>query len=174
MGKENQRSLFSAIRSILVLAIVLLLCIQFWPFSAAGRIEPSFEALFEPHPNDYLKLPPNRAPTNLTEQAFRLYSEERYDQALILFDQIPYHPKSEDIQLFRACALLVQEQFQPAMESLKKISSNSDYYHPALWYQILIYLQLEQENQAKKLLTNYLSLQPTFKREEALALQKNL
>ena len=116
-----------------------------------------------PYPNDYLKIAPNLAASTFKEQTFKLYDQGRFDQALILFDELPQYDLDESTAFFRANALIAQQQYDLALPILSGISAKSEYYLQAQWYQILLHLKKEEYQIAKKKLENFKQIQGAFK-----------
>ena len=127
-----------------------------------------------PYPNDWLDIQSGIAAPNLKTQAFKLYEEGRYDQALILFDEMPYHQRDEGYSFFRAQTLLALQQYDNAQTTLTQIAQENPYYLQALWYQILLSLQKGKIMDGKLRLETYLQLKPSFKLEEAQELLGSL
>ncbi len=126
------------------------------------------------YPNEYLRIDPKISSQTILQQAFRLYEERRYDQALILFDEYLSGKSDEDVLFYRSNTLFSLGQFDLAAQGFKKISAASRYYHPSLWYRALLLLKGGDREAAKKLLENYLSLSTTYKRREAKQLLNRL
>ncbi len=132
--------------------------------------ELDIDQLYVPHKNDRIKIVKGRAATNITEQAFKLYEEGRYDQALILFDELLKEKKDNNLEFYRANTLFAMQQYQVALEDFRKIPVESDYYPSALWYQALILLKLNKGNEAEASVELLQTEYPAFKNEEAALL----
>ena len=175
MVRENSGLPPLQVRAVLIWSLSLSLAFHCCGCAADRTAKPiSFNLLFEPYSNDLAPIPAGTAPATLREQALRLYSGQRYDQAQILFDELIRKPANEDLLLFRACNLLALGQHQAALTDLEKISSASRYYHPALWYRALALWQSGRLIASSELLDKYLSLDPEFMKAEAVRLREYL
>lgn len=89
------------------------------------------------------------AAQRLREQAFRLYDEQRYDQALVLFDELLKGQKDPELLFFTGNTLLVLGQYQNALRTFQEVPQGHDRFLSSQWYAGLASLQLEQVDQAK-------------------------
>ena len=86
-----------------LLFIVLLVASLTWSCSSATNADNHelFKEYFAPAENDLVKTDSGAAAQRLNEQAFRLYDQQRYDQALILFDELLKGQKTPDLLFFK-------------------------------------------------------------------------
>lgn len=126
-----------------------------------------------PYPNDFLKIPENRAARTIDEQAFIMYNQNRFDQANILFNEVlKQEPPQLDILFFKANALFALQQWQASIAHLNLVQPNSRYYFPAQWLKVLILLKQGKIPDALDNLEKYLAAGTSYKQEEAKKLFK--
>lgn len=140
--------------------------------SPSASIEVILQEELTPFPNNWIEITPGIAASSLKVHGFKLYEEKRYDQALIIFDEIPVNEMDEGVPFFRANILLALDQYEAAQNAFQAIDANSPFYKESLWYQILLLLRQNQIKQAHTLIDNYQDLGFDFKKEEINNLQQ--
>lgn len=101
-----------------------------------------FKQFFVPHENDVVRIEAGFAAQGLREQAFRLYDQKRYHQALILFDELLQAQSDAEIVFFKGNILLALGQYQNAYSNFQQIPANDKRYAAAQWYTALASLML--------------------------------
>jgi tetratricopeptide (TPR) repeat protein len=108
---------------------------------------------FTPYPNEVATTESGVAPSTLAGQAMTLYEEERYDQAIILFNELIQAEGSPEKRyswiFYKANAELAQGQYQNALSTFSYLPSDHPLYEDAQWYRGLVLLQLNQRKEAK-------------------------
>ncbi len=114
------------------------------------------EDYFQPFPNQIVNINSAAAASSMGDQAMRLYEEGRYDQAIILFNeliQIEGAPaKSYSWIFYKGNAELAQGQLDNALKSFAYIPSDHPNHQDAQWLNSLIFLQKGEKERAKSLL----------------------
>ncbi len=108
-----------------------------------------FKEHFTPTKNDIVKTDAGAAAQRLNEQAFRLYDQQRYDQALILFDELLKGQKAPDLLFFKGNTLLTLGQYQAALDVFLEVPEEHQRFADSQWYAGLASLKLERFTQAK-------------------------
>lgn len=101
-----------------------------------------FKQYFQPAKNDVVNTMDGAAAQQLHEQAFRLYDQERYHQALLLFDEVLRVDKNPDFVFFKANTLLILGQYQSAYQSFVAVSAEHKRYAESQWYAALAAMML--------------------------------
>ena len=111
---------------------------------------------FTPYPNEVVLVKKGAAPSTMAGQAMKLYEEGRYDQAIILFNELVQIEGSVEKRyswiFYKGNAELAQNQYQKALTTFSYLPSDHPLYKDSRWYVSLIYLQLGQIKEAKKTL----------------------
>lgn len=132
-----------------------------------------FKQFFVPHENDVVKIADGFAAQGLREQAFRLYDQKRYHQALILFDELSRGQSDAEIGFFKGNILLALGQYQNAYSNFQQIPTGDKRYAAARWYSALASLMLGEgpplDHQLKEIIA-----QDTLYKEPAQHLLKLL
>lgn len=84
--------------------------------------------------------------------AMRLYDQQRYEEAVKVFDTaLTKNPDNINLQFYKALSLMSIGQADSAIVQLQQVLENTQdqWYEPARWYLGLAYLQSGQVNQAK-------------------------
>lgn len=102
-----------------------------------------FKQYFQPAKNDVVNTMDGAAAQQLHEQAFRLYDQERYHQALLLFDEVLRVDKNPDFLFFKANTLLVLGQYQSAYQSFVAVPAENQRYADSQWYAALAAMMLD-------------------------------
>ena len=134
-----------------LLSLVLLVVTFNWSCTSAnsGDHHELFQEFFKPTDNDVVKTDAGAAAQRLNEQAFRLYDQQRYDQALILFDELLKGQKTPDLLFFKGNTLLILGQYQAALDVFLEIPEEHRRFGDSQWYAGLASMKLEQVDQAK-------------------------
>ncbi len=109
-----------------------------------------FKQYFLPAQNDVINTAEGAAAQQLHEQAFRLYDQERYHQALLLFDEVLRVDKNQDILFFKANTLLVLGQYQSAYQFFMEIPADSQRYMDSQWYAALSAMRMGDNEKGKQ------------------------
>ena len=146
---QSQSPIFRWASTPLLSYFILVLLI--WSCSASSRVDHQqlFKQYFSPTENDWIKTNAGQAAQRLQEQAFRLYDEQRYDQALILFDELLKGQRDPNLLFFTGNTLLVLGQYQNALRIFQEVPEGHDRFVASQWYAGLASMQLEQIAQAK-------------------------
>lgn len=107
-----------------------------------------FKQYFQPAKNDVVNTMEGAAAQQLHEQAFRLYDQERYHQALLLFDEVLRVDKKPDFLFFKANTLLVLGQYQSAYQSFVTVPVEDQRYADSQWYAALAAMMLGNNEQS--------------------------
>ncbi len=134
-----------------LLSIVLLVTSLTWSCSSATSADHHelFKEYFTPTENDLVKTDSGEAAQRLNEQAFRLYDQQRYDQALILFDELLKGEKTPDLLFFKGNTLLTLGQFQVALDVFLEVPEDHERFADSQWYAGLASLRMDRITQAK-------------------------
>ena len=134
-----------------LLSIVLLVASLTWSCSSATSADyhELFKEYFVPAENDLVKTDAGAAAQRLNEQAFRLYDQQRYDQALILFDELLKGQKTPDLLFFKGNTLLTLGQYQAALEIFLQVPEDHQRFSDSQWYAGLASLRMDRITQAK-------------------------
>lgn len=134
-----------------LLYIFLLIASLTWSCSSANSADHDelFKAYFSPTENDLVKTDSGAAAQRLNEQAFRLYDQQRYDQALILFDELLKGQQAPDLLFFKGNTLLTLGQFQAALDVFLKVPEDHRRFADSQWYAGLASLRMDRITQAK-------------------------
>ncbi len=152
-SEESKRnSGFSVMKIAASLALLLVAGTLYFYFGS--MYNPSYLAneAFEPYPNRFRTLGENDNSDFM--KGLDAYDEQDYGQAIALLSKIePENEKYIDAQFYLGVANLGSEQYQNALAPLKfVVTSESLYEGSANWYLCLVYLQLDQEENAKDIL----------------------
>ncbi len=101
-----------------------------------------FKQYFQPAKNDVVNTIDGAAAQQLHEQAFRLYDQERYHQALLLFDEVLRVDENPDFLFFKANTLLVLGQYQSAYQAFTAVPAQNKRYTDSQWYAALAAMML--------------------------------
>jgi tetratricopeptide (TPR) repeat protein len=88
--------------------------------------------------------------------AMRLYDQQRYEEAVKVFDTaLTKDPDNINLQFYKALSLMSIGQADSAIVQLKQVLENTQdpWYEPARWYLGLAYLQSGDVSQAKGIFT---------------------
>jgi len=111
-----------------------------------------FKQYFQPAKNDVVNTMDGAAAQQLHEQAFRLYDQERYHQALLLFDEVLRVDKNADFLFFKANTLLMLRQYQSAYQAFAAVPVENQRYADSQWYAALAAMMLgDNENSLRHL-----------------------
>ena len=124
-----------------------------------------FKQYFLPAQNDIINTAEGAAAQQLHEQAFRLYDQERYHQALLLFDEVLRVDKNLDILFFKANTLLALGQYQSAYQYFMEIPADSKRYMDSQWYAALSAMMTGDIKNSKQYLGNISKTKSTYKEE---------
>jgi tetratricopeptide (TPR) repeat protein len=137
-----------------------------------------FAQHFEPYPNVERVITRNQQNAeSLDMQAYANYELGRYQEAVLLFDQlIAAEPENLSHRFYRALANLTLDQAASAIPELKKVaqSDTSRYASAANWFLALAYLQKERLEEARSLLDQISKQSQHPYHEEALALLQQI
>jgi tetratricopeptide (TPR) repeat protein len=108
---------------------------------------------FTPYPNEVATIESGVAPSTMAGQAMKLYEEERYDQAIILFNELIQSEGSPEKRyswvFYKGNAEMAQDQYQNALSTFSYLPADHPLYEDAQWYRGLLLLQLNQIKEAK-------------------------
>lgn len=108
---------------------------------------------FLPYPNEIATIEKGVAPNTMAGQAMKLYEEKRYDQAIILFNELIQIEGTTEKRyswiFYKANAELAQGQYQNALKTFSYLPSGHILFEESQWYIGLISLQQGQITQAK-------------------------
>jgi len=111
---------------------------------------------FTPYPNKVLTIDYSRAASRMEDQAMRLYEQERYDQAVILFNELIQQETSVEGRynwvFYKGNAQLAQGSVEAARATFSYIPENEKLYPESLWCQALCLLHLNRLEEARQLL----------------------
>lgn len=124
-----------------------------------------FKEYFLPAPNNIINTAEGAAAQQLHEQAFRLYDQERYHQALLLFDEVLRVDKNLDILFFKANTLLVLGQYQSAYQVFMEIPTDSQRYIDSQWYAALAAMMTGDNKNSRQHLENISKTKSTHQTE---------
>lgn len=124
-------------------AALLFFAFRLWMNPQPPPADPSalFDRYFRPAEYQQTQLPPGMVAQTLRQQAFRLYREGRYDQALILFNELLRPGDDPELLFFRANTQLSLGEPAPAVADLNKIPQTHDLFPFAQWYLALALLK---------------------------------
>lgn len=133
------------------LPLLLFTSFLLWSCSATTEtdLQQLFKENFSPAKNNLVKTDTGMAAQRLREQAFRLYDEQRYDQALILFDELRKGQEDPGLLFFTGNTLLVLGQYQNAQRTFQEVPEEHPRFLSSQWYAGLASLQLGQSEQAQ-------------------------
>ncbi len=134
-----------------LLSIVLLFIVCNWSCSSPNHADHDelFKEHFSPTENDMVKTDTGAAAQRLNEQAFRLYDQQRYDQALILFDELLKGKQAPDLLFFKGNTLLILGQYQAAIDAFLQIPEEHRRFADSQWYAGLASVKLVRIAEAK-------------------------
>lgn len=134
-----------------LLSLALLVITYNWSCTSTNSADHHelFKTFFKPMDNDVVKTDVGAAAQRLNQQAFRLYDQQRYDQALILFDELLKGQKATDLLFFKGNTLLILGQYQAALDVFLEIPKDDKRFGDSQWYAGLASMKLEQVDQAK-------------------------
>ncbi len=114
------------------------------------------EDYFQPYPNKVLAIDSSVAATTLEDQALRLYEQKRYDQAIVLFDElIQTESRVEERYtwlFYKGNAQLAQGQLEKAIDTFDYLPADHPLYEDSRWYMALALLQLDRQEEAREVL----------------------
>ena len=134
-----------------LLCIILLVVSFSWSCASSNDTDyhELFKEHFNPSENDLVKTDAGEAAQRLNEQAFRLYDQQRYDQALILFDELLKGQKAPDLLFYKGNTLLTLGQYQAALDVFLEVPEDHKRFADSQWYAGLASIKLELVTQAK-------------------------
>lgn len=134
-----------------VLPVLFIVALLIWSCSSSEGADHHelFKEYFSPTSNDLVKTNTGEATQRLNEQAFRLYDQQRYDQALILFDELLKGQKDPNLLFYKGNTLLILGQYQSALQIFQTMPEGHGRYLSSQWYAGLASLKLGQLTQAK-------------------------
>ncbi len=108
---------------------------------------------FSPFPNEITATESGVAPSTMAGQAMKLYEEGRYDQAIILFNELIQVEGSVEQRyswiFYKGNAEMAQGQLQNALTTFSYLPGDHPLYEESQWYRGLLFLQLGQSKEAK-------------------------
>ncbi len=114
------------------------------------------EDYFQPYPNKVLTIDSSIAATTLAGQALRLYEQKRYDQAVVLFDELIQVERQVEARyrwlFYKGNAQLGQGQLEKALDTFSYIPGTHPLYEDSRWYMALAFLQMDNKNAAREAL----------------------
>lgn len=135
-------------------AALLLLAAAFWFLGREPAPTDLYASCFEPRKNTLVVVQRAEGKESLVQQAFRLYENEDYEEALDAFAALPDTASNDDIAFYRANALMAVGRTGEAIPILQEVIRNgeSQYPDPAKWYLALAYIDEAQYAAARPLL----------------------
>jgi len=154
-------------------SVALLITAYFIFFHTGSEPEELFAEYFEPYPA--LAYAPNRNDTvaeNLKEQAFGAYSNENYDEAINLFQQILEKEDEPVVWFYLGNAYLAGNQPENAIQAFNKtLENNTDVTNQSQWFLALSYLANNNPDRAVDVLEQLSNTNSTYKNKAEQLLQ---
>lgn len=108
---------------------------------------------FTLYPNKAAAVESGVAPSTMVGQAMKLYQEGRYDQAVILFNELIQTEGNVEKRyswiFYKGNAEMAQGQLQNALTTFSYLPGDHPLYEDSQWYRGLLFLQLDQRKKAK-------------------------
>jgi tetratricopeptide (TPR) repeat protein len=111
-----------------------------------------FKKYYEgPYPNEVVELKEGVASQNIQEEVFKLYEQGRFENTMILFDELQKEAKGMNFMayFYKAQSNIALLYYQNALGEFSKIPKDDPYYDRAQWYIGLSYLAQEMVPEAK-------------------------
>lgn len=147
--KTKQRSFWQI--SSIAAAIALLFVIGYALLFNRADTESVFDQYYSPYYN-VLDGTERSVGNENTDLAMRLYDQQRYEEALLVFEEaITQNPQNTGLLFYKAISHLSLEQPDSAIATLNHIVNQPDnqFQEPAQWYLGLSYLQKGNTEKAK-------------------------
>ena len=127
---------------------------------------------FQPYPNEMIAINSSAAASSMGDQAMRLYEEQRYDQAIILFNELIQIEGSVEKRyswiFYKGNAQMAQGQLEEALTNFGYLPAGHPFFEEGLWLQGLIYLQQNQKEKAKMVFRELDQTSPRYSESQAL------
>lgn len=151
-------------------AALLLLAAAFWFLGREPAPADLYASYFEPRKNTLVVVQRAEGEESLVQQAFRLYENEEYEEALEAFAALPDTASNDDVAFYRANALMAVGRTGEAIPILQEVlrRGESQYPDPAKWYLALAYIDEAQYAAARPLLEELRGSPFLGKKAEAL------
>ena len=172
--KEEKQSVWRK-WSIAASVIVLLGLGSLWYVNSSDTTQNLYAQYFEPYKNTVQPIVRGETTKNMKILAFTAYDDGAYEKAIGFFDDLLASNPDPVIAFYKANAQMKIGKTNAAIETLKsRIQKTDTIYGEAQWYLALGYLKLEDAENAKKSLKEFLETNTRFKREAARELLKAL
>ena len=137
--------------------------------------EQLYAEYYEPYPNVHAPITRDAGVTSALEQAFEHYELEEYQEALEGFNYELTQTDDQDVLFYKGMTLIQLERDKDAMDILKKVDKNNTAYYPQLlWYQALLYIKMDQPENAKVQLEKLKSMKSGYKTKKVIELLNKL
>ena len=114
----------------------------------------------------------NSGEENLYEAALGLYNEERFDEAILRFQQIPEPVPNDYCYLYHGITLMELERHEEAIEQFNQIKTDQTLNHYRMWYSGLCYLALEDADNARSVFQDIIAQEGYFMSKSKRILKK--
>lgn len=120
-----------------------------WLFFQKPDVKQLFATYYQPYPNTILPIVRGNNNTQNTFDAFRVYDNQDYEKASILFDKLFEKEQKEYALFYKAICLLQINKTTEAVDILKnfKFTSN-EFIIMSKWYLAMAYLKLNDKTAA--------------------------
>ena len=160
-----------------IAATILFLVGAFWMYRFNAQPQGLYETYFDTYPNVIAPSTRGSEPLNVLEKAYRSYDSGAFEAAALEFEKHLENQANSEVSFYHAMALLNSGRLGEAktiLESLPKDDSDFAFTDETQWYLALIYLKLENTEQAKGVLLHLETEGNGFKADEIKSLLSEL
>jgi len=160
-----------------IAATILLLVGAFWMYRFNAQPQGLYETYFDTYPNVIAPATRGSEPQNVLEKAYRNYDSGAFEKAALEFEKHLQYQANSDVSFYHAMALLNAGRLGEAktiLESLPKDDPDFAFADETQWYLALIYIKLENTEQAKGALLQLETEGNGFKADEIKSLLSEL
>ena len=154
-------------------AVLLLLIASFLIIKSSFSPDPQslYLAYYEPYPN--IVDPLDRTGNSEAFSAYQLYELGKYNESIEKLSAIPDNIIKPPSLFYLGQAHMANNELEKALNCLQKIENDSNYYQIAQWHIALIFLKLDDIEQAEKQLETIIEQKGDYLKQ-ALALKEEL